>query len=219
MYKKAKTIFIISGIAIITISVFLALYYCVINKEHKGMIDWWAIMILIVPGIILCVSRIILELNYEDMDDSYKNKSFIKIIWIFIKKIILFLSEILILPFLLIYLIIGSIGSIFIETNKKDFKKLIKKGFKYQKKNRAYFLTRDNTVIKILYGLEDYYISFDNGKNFVRIEESNLGLPYNREQLKRRLHEYKYAHPVDKQRGDAIPPLSYFVDFLDNFIE
>ena len=31
--------------------------------------------------------------------------------------------------------------------------------------------------------------------------------------------EYKNAHPVDKQRGDALPPLSYFIDFLDNFIE
>ena len=33
MLKKAKTILIISGIATIIISAFLALYYCVINNE------------------------------------------------------------------------------------------------------------------------------------------------------------------------------------------
>ena len=74
-------------------------------------------------------------------------------------------------------------------------------------------------VIEILYGLEDYYISFDNGQNFVRVEESELGFQHNRDELKWRLKEYQCAHPVDRQRGDAKPPLSYFVDFLDNFIK
>ena len=70
-----------------------------------------------------------------------------------------------------------------------------------------------------MYSLEDYYISFDNGQNFVRVEESELGFQHNRDELMFRLKEYKCTHPVDRQRGDAKPPLSYFIDFLDNFIE
>ena len=62
-------------------------------------------------------------------------------------------------------------------------------------------------------------ISFDNGENFVRIEESNLGFQYDRDELKFRLHEYITAPSLYKQKGDVVPPTSYFVDFLDNFIE
>lgn len=78
MLKKAKTILIISGIATIIISAFLALYYCVINKEHEGMMDWWAIVLLIIPMLMMIVSRIVLELNNEDIEESYKNKNFFR---------------------------------------------------------------------------------------------------------------------------------------------
>ena len=134
-----------------------------------------------------------------------------------ILKVFTILGMIFLFPIILLFIIFELIFGF--NVSKKSFKKLIKKGFKYQNKNKAYILTRENIVIEILYSLEDYYISFDNGENFVRIEESDLGLPYNRDELKRRLNEYKNAHPVDKQRGDALPPLSYFIDFLDNFIE
>ena len=103
MLKKAKTILIISGIATIIISAFLALYYCVINKEHEGMIDWWAIVLLIFPMLMMIFSRIILYLNNEDIEESYKNKNFFEKIWITIKNLISLLSVILILPFFFIF--------------------------------------------------------------------------------------------------------------------
>ena len=218
MLKKAKTILIISGIATIIISAFLALYYCVINKEHEGMIDWWAIVLLIFPMLMMIFSRIILYLNNEDIDESSKNKNFFEKIWITIKNLITLISEVLILPFFFIYLII-ELFYVSSYPTKKELKKLLNKGFKYKKKDKVYILSKDKIVIEILYGLEDYYISFDNGQNFVRVEESELGSQYNRDELKWRLKEYQCAHPVDRQRGDAKPPLSYFVDFLDNFIK
>lgn len=218
MLKKAKTILIISGIATIIIFAFFALYYCVINKEHEGMIDWWAIVLLIIPMLMMIFSRIILYLNNEDIEESYKNKNFFEKIWITIKNLITLISEVLILPFFFIYLII-ELFYVSSYPTKKEFKKLLNKGFKYKKKNKVYILSKDKIVIEILYSLEDYYISFDNGQNFIRVEESELGFQYNRDELKWRLKEYQCAHPVDRQRGDAKPPLSYFIDFLDNFIE
>ena len=78
MYKNAKILLIISGLTTIIISAFLALYYCFINKEHEGMIDWWAIVLLIFPMLMMAVSRIVLELNNEDIEESYKNKNFVE---------------------------------------------------------------------------------------------------------------------------------------------
>ena len=218
MNKKAKITLIISGLTTIIISAFLALYYCVINKEHEGMMDWWAIVLLIIPLLMMIVSRIVLELNNEDIEESYKNKNFLEKIWITIKNLISLISGALILPFFFIYLIVELIG-VSLYPTKKEFKKLLNKGFKYKKKDKVYILSKDKIVIEILYGLEDYFISFDNGQNFVRVEESELGFQHNRDELMWRLKEYKCAHPVDRQRGDAKPPLSYFIDFLDNFIE
>ena len=218
MNKKAKITLIISGLTTIIISAFLTLYYCFINKEHEGMIDWWAIVLLIIPMLMMIFSRIILYLNKEDIEESYKNKNFFEKIWVTIKNLITLISEVLILPFFFIYLII-ELFYVSSYPTKKEFKKLLNKGFKYKKNNKVYILSKDKIVIEILYSLEDYYISFDNGQNFVRVEESELGFQHNRDELKWRLKEYKCAHPVDRQRGDAKPPLSYFVDFLDNFIK
>lgn len=218
MYKNAKILLIISGLTTIIISAFLALYYCVINKEQEGMMDWWAIVLLIIPMLMMIVSRIVLELNNEDIEESYKNKNFLEKIWVTIKNLISHISGALILPFFFIYLIVELIG-VSLYPTKKEFKKLLNKGFKYKKKDKVYILSKDKIVIEILYGLEDYYISFDKGQNFVRVEESELGFQHNRDELKWRLKEYKCAHPVDRQTGDAKPPLSYFIDFLDNFIE
>ena len=207
MKNKVEMIHVISGIILILISIFLVFYYTLIIKNHTGMIDWWAIVILVIPAIVLCVCRIIIE-KYPIIEIE-KN---------IFKKIVYTISEILIIPFLLLYLLIN----LFIPNGivrKKDFKKLIKKGFKYQYKNRAYYLSRDNIIIQILYNLENYYISFDNGNDFVRIEESKLGSQHDRDELKFRLHEYITAPSLYKQKGDVVPPISYFIDFLHDFIE
>ena len=207
MNKKAEIVLIISGIVSILVSIFLVIYYKLIIKNHTGMMDWWAIVILVIPFIVLCVSRIVIEfLPIIEVENNI------------IKKVIMTISEVLLLPILLIYLIVAlfipSMGSV----NKKTFKKLIDKGFTYKYKNKVYTLKRDNIEIQILANLEDYYISFDSGENFVRIEESNLGFQYDRDELRFRLHEYITAPSLYKQRGDIVPPTSYFVDFLANFI-
>lgn len=204
MNKKAEIVLIISGIISILVSIFLVIYYKLIIKNHTGMMDWWAIIMLVIPLVVLCVARIIIEFTPIIVVENN-----------IIKKIIMTISELLLLPILIVALFIPSMRSV----NKKTFKKLIDKGFTYKYKNKVYTLKRKKIEIQILANLEDYYISFDNGENFVRIEESNLGFQYDRDELKFRLHEYITAPSLYKQKGDVVPPTSYFVDFLDNFIE
>ena len=207
MNKKAEIVLIISGILSILVSIFLVIYYKLIIKNHTGMMDWWAIVILVIPFIVLCVSRIIIEFTPIIVVENN-----------IIKKIIMTISELLLLPIMLIYFIVALFIPSMWSVNKKTFKKLIDKGFAYKYKNKVYTLKRENIEIQILANLEDYCISFNNGENFVRIEESNLGFQYDRDELKFRLHEYITAPSLYKQRGDVIPPVSYFVDFLANFI-
>lgn len=215
--KWIGRIFLASGLALLISGAFIAIYYNLINTEHTGPMDWWAVVLLVIPTFFFCFFRIIIDVKKIKFDESFSKSSFAKKIGDSILKILTVLGMIFLFPIILLFVIVELIFGF--SVSKKSFKKLIKKGFKYQIKNRTYILKRDNIVIEILYGLEDYYISYDYGENFVRIEESDLGLPYNREELKRQLNKYKNAHPVDKQRGDAIPPLSYYVDFLNNFIE
>lgn len=207
MNKKAEIVLIISGIISILVSIFLVIYYKLIIKNHTGMMDWWAIIMLVIPLVVLCVARIIIEFTPIIVVENN-----------IIKKIIMTISELLILPIMLIYLIVALFIPSMWSVNKKTFKKLIDKGFTYKHKNKVYTLKRENIEIQILANLEDYYISFDSGENFVRIEESNLGFQYDRDELKFRLHEYITAPSLYQQRGDVIPPVSYFVDFLANFI-
>ena len=205
MNKKAEIVLIISGIISILVSIFLVIYYKLIIKNHTGMMDWWAIIMLVIPLVVLCVARIIIEFTPIMVVENN-----------IIKKIIMTISELLLLPIMLIYFVALFIPSLW-SVNKKTFKKLIDKGFTYKYKNKVYTLKRKNIEIQILANLEDYYISFDSGENFVRIEESNLGFQYNRDELKFRLHEYITAPSLYKQKGDVVPPVSYFVDFLNNF--
>ena len=215
--KWIGRLFLASGLSLLILVAFIAIYYNLINKEHTGPMDWWAIVLLVIPTFFMCFFRIIIDIKKISFEESFSKSSFVRKLGDIILKVFTILGMIFLFPIILLFIIYELIFGF--NVSKKSFKKLIKKGFKYQNKNKAYILTRENIVIEILYSLEDYYISFDNGENFVRIEESHLGLPYNRDELKRRLNEYKNAHPVDKQRGDALPPLSYFIAFLDNFIE
>ena len=63
MNKKAEIVLFISGIISILVSIFLVIYYKLIVKNHTGMMDWWAIVILVIPFIVLCVSRIVIEFS------------------------------------------------------------------------------------------------------------------------------------------------------------
>ncbi len=211
--KWIGIIFISSAISSILMAAFLAFYYNVILIDHEGPMDLWAIIALSVPLIILCVFRIIIDTKKIKLKDSFNENSTVsKFSDVFID----ILSYIVIIPLFPIILIFVIIQAMITTPNKKTFKKLINKGFSYTHKDNKYILKKDDIIIEISNGLTEYYISFDNGKNFVKVEESNLGTSYDRDELKYKLDEYYSAHPVDIQRGDAIPPFVEFIEFLNN---
>ena len=211
MKKWIGKIFIASSIVLILEAIFFAIYYNLIVKNHEGPMDLWAIISLCIPFVVLVISRIIIEVKNIKFYDSFEHNGIIsKISNVFI-DICSILAMILLFPILLIPAIIGAISR---TPTKKMFKKLIDKGFSYSYKDKKYILQKDQIVINIFGGLTEYYISFDNGKTFVKVEESDLGTSYDRERLKNKLNEYLSSHPVDIQRGDAVPPLREYVGFL-----
>ncbi len=214
MLKKwIGKIFVASAIALILVALFLAIYYNVIVKGHKGPMDLWAIIVLCIPFIILVTCRIIIDVKKIKFNDLFCQNGIVK------KSLNIFFTIfgiIAIIPLLPILLVFAIVHTILTTPNKKKFKKLIKKGFSYSNKNKKYILKKNEVIIEIYNGLTKYYISFDNGKTFVRIEESSLGTSYDRDELKYRLNEYLFAHPVDQQRGDAVPPFTHYIEFLNN---
>ncbi len=214
MLKKwIGRIFIASAIAMILIAVILCIYYNVINKDHKGPMDLWAIILLCIPFVIFVISRILIAVKKIKFNDSFNENGIVSKILNGLGEVF---SVVAIIPLFPIILIFAIVETELTTPNKKTFKKLINKGFLYSHKDKKYTLKKNDTIIEIHNNLTDYYISFDNGENFVRIEESNLGTSYDRDKLKSRLHEYLSAHPVDKQRGDAVPPFEYYVEFLNS---
>ncbi len=216
MARKLKIVLVVSGIITILIAFLLALYYCVFNKQHTGPMDWWAIILLAIPTVVLMISRIILDILCIDVDEYFKAKNIWDRMRASIISIINGLATVLVLPIDILIMIALLFISPFFTPGKRSFKKLITKGFKYEFKDKNYILTKDKTIIRVFHDFQEYYISFDNGENFVRVEESDLGSSRDRKVIKCKLDEYINAHPVDKQRGDARPPITEFVDFLDH---
>ena len=216
MAKKLKIVLVVSGITTILIAFSLTLYYCVFNKQHTGPMDWWAIILFAIPTVALMISRILLDILCIDVDRSFKGKNIWGQIGALINAIVEDIATVLLLPVIIVIGIISLFLSPFFAPGKKSFKKLKRKGFKCEFKDKNYILTKDKTIIRVFHDFQEYYISFDNGENFVRVEESDLGSSYDRKVLKCKLDEYVNAHPVDKQRGDAVPPVTEFVNFLDH---
>lgn len=217
MLKKwIGRIFIASAIALILVAVFIAVYYNFILKNHEGPMDLWAIIALCIPLIILVISRIIIDVKKIKLKDSFNEKGIVSKIANVFADVFIVIAMIPLFPIILVFSIVQTLTT---TPNKKTFKKLINKGFSYIHKDKKYILSKNEITIEIFNGLTDYYISFDNGKNFIRVEESNLGTSYDRDNLKCKLNEYLSAHPVDKQRGDAIPPFVDYVEFLNNNLD
>lgn len=206
MHKFLRRLLYISGVILVIVAFALTIYYNFLLKDHSGPMDWWAIMLIAVPFVLVLVLRVLLEF-FPSENDSNKNT--------FVDSIL----DILIFPFLLIWLVIEGIHFLFVGGNKTYFKKLIRKGYKFERKDKKYYISKNNIIIKVSRLLNSYDISFDGGQHYVRVEESNLGEQNEREELSYLLNEYLNAHPVDKQRGDAVPPVSEFVDFLDKYLE
>ncbi len=204
----------LSFLLFVIFSIIVALYYLVINKSHEGPMDLWAILLMTIPFGLNIIFSVLVILTKCD-DDVFTNNKFISKLCSILNEINRWIIIILSIPFIFIL----SIIEIFFNTVKKSFKPLIKKGYSYKKKNKFYYLIKDNIIIKISYSLEEYLISFDYGKTFVKIEESELGIPYEREQLKSSLNNYINAPSLYKQKGDAFPPLYDYIKFLDYYLK
>lgn len=209
MYKILRRVIIIIGLALIIIAFALVIYYNYILKDHSGHMDWWAVVLLVVPFAVMSALRIVLE--FISKENSFNRNRILDDIF----DTLLFLS----LPFLFIGLIGYGIYLIFVGGNKRHFKKLIRKGYKFKREDKTYYLSKDEIIIKTSRLLDSFYISFDGGANYVRVEEGDLGEAKERENLSHLLNEYLNAHPVDIQRRDAVPPVLEFVDFLDKYLE
>lgn len=206
MHKFLRRLLYISGVILVIVAFALTIYYNFLLKDHSGPMDWWAIMLIAVPFVLALVLRVLLEF-FPSENDSNKNT--------FVDSIL----DILIFLFLPIWLVIDGIHFLFVGGNKTYFKKLIRKGYKFERKDKKYYISKNNIIIKVSRLLNSYDISFDGGQHYVRVEESNLGEQNEREELSYLLNEYLNAHPVDIQRGDAVPPVTKFIDFLDKYLE
>ena len=206
MLKKwIRKIHLASYITLIVDAIFLCVYY-VIKKNHEGLMELWAILLLAIPLAILCITSFIVRNKKIDLDESFEGNK----IYRYFGKALTVLCIIPLLPAVLVVAVISAIVS----GSKKKFKPLIKMGFKYRYKDKKYTLQKENVKIEIPYNEEEYLISFDSGESFVKIEESHLGTADDRQELKLKLNKYLNAHPLDKQRGDAYPPITDYVDFL-----
>lgn len=118
------------------------------------------------------------------------------------------LIMIIIFPFALIFGLISVVFSNSIEKQFKFLKKLgykskYKKGYRYYSKNNVSFRFQQYCSYEVKIGTEGY----------VRIEDTEIGLDYERKMLEKVNESYQNAHPVDIQRGeiDTITPYALFV--------
>ncbi len=103
---------------------------------------------------------------------------------------------------------------------KKRFHFLIDEGFIIKKEkvfNNVYYFIRKPIFIKINQDVE-YKISYDNGKNYINIYDSEIGTLEERKKLLEVIIEYQGSHTVDRQRGDAIDTAKYFISFLQKYV-
>ena len=61
--KWIGRLFLASGLALLISGVFIAIYYNLINKEHTGPMDWWAVVLLVIPTFFFCFFRIIIDVK------------------------------------------------------------------------------------------------------------------------------------------------------------
>lgn len=207
-----------SFVALIVNLVIIAVYYNVIKRDHQGPMDWWGILLLVIPLVLMCISYLIMHTCKIDFETSFGNEKTGKKIVKGFTSVFAVIAVILFLPLIIVFSIVMGCFTLLTAPRKKTFSALTAKGYRYQHKNKKYILEKENIKIEILHNLEEYYISFDGGKTFAKVEESTLGTAQDREELKFHLHEYQCAPPLYKQRGDAVPPLAEFIAFLDLYL-
>ena len=100
---------------------------------------------------------------------------------------------------------------------KKRFKFLIRRGYCWQEIEYASYFKKGDVVIKILQDYE-YKISYDGGKTFVNVADTQFGTQYERDELKRVMAEYANASLDDKRSGKTVDTAYYFVKFMRLYI-
>ena len=96
----------------------------------------------------------------------------------------------------------------------KQFEKLKNAGYKISKGKdqgkKVYFFTSDLVVIEFLPN-EIHNISFDGGKTYVFITESNVGTLQEKESLKYKIYEYHTCDDRDRDMYDSTEELIRFI--------
>ena len=115
------------------------------------------------------------------------------------------------IPIIIILFVDSIKNSIFVS---KQFKKLKNAGYKISKQKekdkRVYLFTFNLLVIKFLPN-KIHDISFDGGKTFIPIIESNIGTPQEKEHLK--YINYLY-HTSDYRDRDMYDSTEEFINFI-----
>ena len=115
------------------------------------------------------------------------------------------------IPIIIILFIESIKNSIFIS---KQFKKLKNAGYKISKQKekgeKVYLFTFNLLVIKFLPN-EIHDISFDGGKTFIPIIESNIGTPQEKEHLKYINYQYRTTDYRDRGMYDSTEEFISFI--------
>ena len=204
MNVNKRRIIGILGLIIISIAIFLGAYYNLIQPNHEGTMDMWAILLICIP-VGLLIIFIILENIFPTGAPVKSNK---------ITERILDIIAIMLFPIAIIF----SIFSFQRYNVKKRLKFLKKYGFAVETNKNVYTYKLENIYILIQQDYT-YQISFDHGNTYTNLYDCNIGAEQDRNKVKNDLIEYESSHLVDKQRGDAIDTLASVINFLKKNID
>ena len=212
MKKKALAWGYVASIVLLFAAIIVsAVYYLILHPSHQGDMDLWAKIMLFSAFGVFAVLHILINHFGIKLSDISSSKKIERVI----DSVSTVLGWIVVIPVALVGVIIALPFYIIFGGDKRVFKPLISKGYKFSK-NRAekcYVLTSKIAIIKVDYSFCEWLVSIDGG-DFVPVVYSEIGAAQDRAKLLELLRKYESAHPVDKQRGDARPPKAEFVDFL-----
>lgn len=148
---------------------------------------------------------------FERQEKSRKSGYMKKIGKVFETILYIFIGILFIVPIIIIVLIDCINDKMFIS---KQFRKLKNAGYKISKQKekgkRVYLFTFNLLVIKFLPN-EIHDISFDGGKTFIPIIESNIGTPQEKEHLKYINYQYHTSDYRDRNMYDSTEE---FINFI-----
>ena len=91
--KWIGRLFLASGLALLISGAFIAIYYNLINKEHTGPMDWWAVVLLVIPSFFFCFFRIIIDVKKIQFEEPFSKSGFVRKLGDIILKVFTILSQ------------------------------------------------------------------------------------------------------------------------------